>query len=265
MFNIIRVNMEKISEFTVTFYLICIFLIGITLILILATLNSKKRVLLDLKKQELEFQTKLNIVQLRAIEEERRKIGSNLHDDLGQIINLIHMQLTELKKIHKKNGIESSSLIMTEELCNSASEKCSSISKMLFPATLIRLGFIEGLHELISDIQHATGIHIVFTHDEFQISEDRASNLFRIFQELLNNTLKHAKANKIDIQIQKSDTGIKINYTDNGVGIQNKSMKQGLGTTTIKTRLHILGGEILETNLENKGFKMSFIMPYGKD
>jgi signal transduction histidine kinase len=154
---------------------------------------------------------------------------------------------------------------MTEELCNSASEKCSSISKMLFPATLIRLGFIEGLHELISDIQHATGIHIVLRHDEFEISEERASNLFRIFQELLNNTLKHAKADNIQIDIKKSDTGIKIDYTDNGVGIQNKSIKQGLGTTTIKTRLHILGGEILENSSEKKGYQISFIMPYGKD
>ncbi len=257
--------MEKLSDFTLAFYLICLFILGMTFILILAMLNSKKRVLLDLKKQELDFQTTLNKVQLNSIEDERRKIGSNLHDDLGQILNLMHMQLAELKKIHKKHDIESSTLKMTEELCNAASEKCSSISKMLFPATLIRLGFIEGLHELISDIQHATGIHIVFTHDEFQLSEDRASNLFRIFQELLNNTLKHAKANKIDIHIQKSDTGIKINYADNGVGIQNKSMKQGLGTTTIKTRLHILGGEILETNLDNKGYQISFIMPYGND
>lgn len=257
--------MEKLSEFTLTFYLICIFLIGITFILILAILNSKKRVLLDLKRKELEFQTTLNKLQLHTIEEERRKIGSNLHDDLGQILNLIHMQLSALKKLHKKHDIESSSLQMTEELCNAASEKCSSISKMLFPATLIRLGFIEGLHELISDIQHATGIHIVFTHDEFQISDERASNLFRIIQELLNNTLKHAKANRVKILIQKSKTGIKIEYTDNGIGILNNTEKQGLGTTIIKTRLHILGGEILESKEETKGFKMSFIMPYGKD
>jgi signal transduction histidine kinase len=143
---------------------------------------------LDLKKKELEFQTTLNKLQLRTIEEERRKLGSTLHDDLGQILNLMHMQLSELKKIHVSHDLESSSLKMTEELCNAASEKCSSISKMLFPATLIRLGFIEGLHELISDIQHATGIHIVFKHDDFEISDDRASNLFRIFQELLIQT-----------------------------------------------------------------------------
>ena len=77
--------------------------------------------------------------------------------------------------------------------------------------------------------------------------------------------MKHAKADNIQIDIKKSDTGIKIDYTDNGVGIQNKSIKQGLGTTTIKTRLHILGGEILENSSEKKGYQISFIMPYGKD
>lgn len=265
MFNIIGVNMEKISAFTVTFYLMCIFLIGITFILILAILNSKKKVLLNFKKKELEFQTELNKVQLHSIEEERRKLGSTLHDDLGQILNLMHMQFSELKKLHKSHELDSSSLKMIEDLCNTASEKCSSISKMLFPATLIRLGFIEGLHELISDIQHATGIHIIFKYDTIEITDERASNLFRIFQELLNNTLKHAKASEVIIIIQKTKQGIKVDYSDNGIGINSKSNIEGLGTTTIKTRLHILGGEIIESEDEIKGFKMSFIMPYGKD
>ena len=175
------------------------------------------------------------------------------------------MQLSELKKLHKNHNIESSTLIMAEELCNDASEKCSSISKMLFPATLIRLGFIEGLHELISDIQLATGIYIIFIHDEFKLSEERASNLFRIFQELLNNTLKHAKAENITIQIQDFEDGIKIDYSDDGVGITNKSNLHGLGSTTIKTRLHILGGKIIESKNQSRGFNISFVMPYGKD
>ena len=125
--------------------------------------------------------------------------------------------------------------------------------------------FIVGLHELISDIQHATGIHIIFKYDTIEITDERASNLFRIFQELLNNTLKHAKASEVIIIIQKTKQGIKVDYSDNGIGINSKSNIEGLGTTTIKTRLHILGGEIIESEDEIKGFKMSFIMPYGKD
>ena len=119
------------------------------------------------------------------------------------------MQLSELKK----NDRDNSSLKMIEDLCNSASERCSSISKMLFPATLIRLGFIEGLQELISDIQHATRIHIEFKHDDFELSDDKSSNLFRIFQELLNNTLKHAKATKVNIHIHNTELGICVNCT----------------------------------------------------
>jgi signal transduction histidine kinase len=104
---------------------------------------------LNIQKKELEFEATLNKVQLKSIEDERRKLGSILHDDLGQLLTLIHMQLSELKK----NDRDNSSLKMIEDLCNTASERCSSISKMLFPASLIRLGFIEGLHELISDMQ----------------------------------------------------------------------------------------------------------------
>jgi len=254
-------NMEKLDQFTLTFYFSSLFILGIIFILILVTLNAKKRTLLDVQRKELEFETILNKVQLKSIEDERRKLGSILHDDLGQLLTLIHMQLSELKK----NDRDNSSLKMIEDLCNSASERCSSISKMLFPATLIRLGFIEGLQELISDIQHATRIHIEFKHDDFELSDDKSSNLFRIFQELLNNTLKHAKATKVNIHIHNTELGICVNYSDNGIGLNKKSNVEGLGTTTINTRLHILGGEIVTSNQKKKGYTISFIMPYGKD
>jgi signal transduction histidine kinase len=56
-----------------------------------------------------------------------------------------------------------------------------------------------------------------------------------------------------------------VNYSDNGIGLNKKSNLGGLGATTIKTRLHILRGEIIASNEENQGFKMSFIMPHGED
>ena len=96
--------MEKLSAFTLTFYFLCLFILGITFILILATLNSRKRTLLNIQKKELEFEATLNKVQLKSIEDERRKLGSILHDDLGQLLTLIHMQLSELKKIDRRDN-----------------------------------------------------------------------------------------------------------------------------------------------------------------
>ena len=77
--------MEKLDQFTLTFYFSSLFILGIIFILILVTLNAKKRTLLDVQRKELEFETILNKVQLKSIEDERRKLGSILHDDLGQL------------------------------------------------------------------------------------------------------------------------------------------------------------------------------------
>lgn len=257
--------MEELGEISLAYYLICLFILGIVFILILSTLNSRKKALLEIRKKDMDFESALNRVQLRSIEEERRKLGSILHDDLGQLLTLIHMQIAELKKDHRDKEMSNTPIKMLEDLCNTASEKCSSISKMLFPASLIRLGFVEGLHELISDIQHATGIHIVFKYDEFPISDERSSNLYRIFQELLNNTIKHANASEIMIDIANISDNIRVVYSDNGIGLNAQRSVEGLGTTTIKTRLHILGGEIIASNQDQRGFKMTFTLPHGDD
>ena len=81
--------MEKLDQFTLTFYFSSLFILGIIFILILVTLNAKKRTLLDVQRKELEFETILNKVQLKSIEDERRKLGSILHDDLGQLLTCL--------------------------------------------------------------------------------------------------------------------------------------------------------------------------------
>jgi len=68
--------MEKLDQFTLTFYFSSLFILGIIFILILVTLNAKKRTLLDVQRKELEFETILNKVQLKSIEDERRKSGN---------------------------------------------------------------------------------------------------------------------------------------------------------------------------------------------
>lgn len=257
--------MEELGKISMAYYLICLFILGMVFILILSTLNSRKKALLEMRKKEMDLESALNRVQLRSIEEERRRLGGILHDDLGQLLTLMHMQIASVKVAQGNHEKTQTSIKMLEDLCNTASEKCSSISKMLFPASLIRLGFVDGLHELISDIQHATGIFIKFDYDEFSLSDERSSNLYRIFQELLNNTLKHANASEITINISNISGNVCVEYSDNGIGLSAKHGLEGLGTTTIKTRLHILGGEIMASNQDYRGFKMMFTLPHGDD
>lgn len=256
--------MEKLSEYTISLFAISLFLLAITFSLILSMRNSKNRVVLGMKEKELDFESELNKVQLTSIEEERRKLGSILHDDLGQTITLMRMQLASLQILHKKHGLEDASLPLLEDLCHSASDKCSSISKMLFPAFLMRLGIIEALQELISDVQLATKIHIDFKYEEFNLADENASNLYRIFQELLNNTIKHANATNIYISLTNAVDGVEVVYLDNGKGLNKNIKYKGQGMTTIMTRLHILKGTVIESN-EQKGFNFKFLLPYGKN
>lgn len=135
---------------------------------------------------------------------------------------------------------------------------------MLFPAFLMRLGIIEALQELISDVQLATKIHIDFIYEEFNLADENASNLYRIFQELLNNTIKHANATNIYISLTNAVDGVEVVYLDNGKGLNKNIKSKGQGMTTIMTRLHILKGTVIESN-EQKGFNFKFLLPYGKN
>lgn len=245
-------------------YVVSLLVLVIIFALILSMRHSKNRVLLNHNKMQLDFESKMNRVQLESVEEERRRLGSVLHDDLGQIITLVQMQLSSLTGRPNDLRIDDKTLKLLRELIASASDKCSSISKMLFPASLMRLGIIAGLQELICDVQLAAKIHIDFKYVEFVLTDENATNLYRIFQELLNNTVKHAHATNIFICINNTSDGIEVEYKDNGIGLQPGKIKEGLGMTTIRTRIHVLQGRIMTTNM-HKGYQIKFILPNGKN
>jgi two-component system, NarL family, sensor kinase len=257
--------MEEITLYTLLVYITIVFFLLISFFIIIKSLNVKNKVLLAAEKREVEFQKELNYVQLKSIEEDREKIGSTIHDDLGQVITLLWMQIQSLKKINKNVGLQDNDFSKMENLIQNASEKCSNISSMLYPATLLRHGFVDGLHELILEIRYSTELSIDFNCPKLKFTKEISSNLFRIFQELLNNTIKHAKAKNVNIKIILNDASIRFDYSDDGIGTDLVNQKQGLGTNTIKTRIHVMNGRIVETKNKLKGFNLSFILPYGKN
>ncbi len=257
--------MEEITLYSVIAYFTVLFFLIISMIIIIKSLNVKNKVLLAAEKREVEFQKELNYVQLKSIEEDREKIGSTIHDDLGQVITLLWMQIQSLKKINQNVGLQDNDFSKMEDLIQNASERCSNISSMLYPATLLRHGFVDGLHELILEIRNSTELSIDFNCPKLKFNKEISSNLFRIFQELLNNTIKHAKAQNIIIKIILNDASIHFEYSDDGIGMELVNQKQGLGTNTIKTRIHVMNGKIIETKNKLKGFNLSFVLPNGEN
>jgi signal transduction histidine kinase len=255
---------ELVSYFSVVYFL-AIAVLLVAFIVILFAVKSRNQISLELQKREIEFQKELNNIQLRSIEEEQRKIGAILHDDLGQILTLIWIQIHTLKQGCEARNFCENDFRRIEKYSQLSKEKCSSISRMLYPAVLMRLGFNSGLEELVSDIHKSTGILIDLNCEEMNLNEIVANNLYRILQELLNNSVKHSKATQIKIGIAKNGHFVNIVYTDNGVGFNNNEVKQGLGLTTIFNRINVLDGILIEPSTISVGYNLSFKIPYEKD
>ena len=250
-----------------------IFILAVVLVALITTISGffilrvayeRNRAILDMEKKELAFQKTINQIQLNAIEEERIKIGSLLHDDLGQVLTLAWMQVQRLKTNTALLGKGNDNFEALETLINKASEKCSDLSTMLYPATLLRLGLFDGLHELILQIEQTSSLKIQYLYDYVELGPEETKNLFRIFQELLNNTLKHAKAQKVQLIIKPFPGKVEFKYTDDGIGIDENSFIEGLGTHTIKARIEMLKGAVTNSNPKGNGFEFKFHIPLNK-
>ncbi len=247
-----------------------IFILAVVLVALITTISGffilrvayeRNRAILDMEKKELAFQKSINQIQLNAIEEERIKIGCLLHDDLGQVLTLAWMQVQQFKGNSSLTATGNNNYDALETLINTASEKCSDISTMLYPATLLRLGLFDGLHELILQIEQTSSLKIQYQYSYVELGPEETKNLFRIFQELLNNTLKHAKAQKVQLIIKPSAEKIEFHYIDDGIGLGANSFIEGLGTHTIKARIEMLKGAITNSNPKGNGFDFKFHIP----
>jgi signal transduction histidine kinase len=253
--------MESVTNTAIVAIVIVALTTTISGFFILKAAYERNKTILDMEKKELAFQKTINQIQLNAIEEERIKIGSLLHDDLGQVLTLAWMQVQRLKTNTALLGKGNDNFEALETLINKASEKCSDLSTMLYPATLLRLGLFDGLHELILQIEQTSSLKIQYLYDYVELGPEETKNLFRIFQELLNNTLKHAKAQKVQLIIKPFPEKIEFKYTDDGIGIDANSFIEGLGTHTIKARIEMLKGAVANSNLKGNGFEFKFHIP----
>lgn len=199
--------------------------IGITLLLI------KQRQ--ARKEQKLQEQFSRHLLQTQ--EEERTKISRDLHDSLGQ-------QLILLKQTSQKEAQEA----MTVQIENALTEM-RSITRQLHPVLLKQLGLKATLEDLINRIDEQS--QIFFTHKieaiDGLLTYEEELNLYRFFQESLNNILKHSRATEVDILVSKQDKNISISIEDNGVGFVVKEKinnTQHLGLKTMEERIKILSG-----------------------
>ena len=131
--------------------------------------------------------------------------------------------------------------------------------------TLIRKGLVEAIEEFLTIINKSQQTKIDFTHTEIpKLAAENAIHLFRIFQEIVHNTIKHAGASELKIELKKDNQLLVMNTIDNGIGFDHtrESKEQtGLGLRNLLTRTEVLGGTMYVESGNGKGTKFTFEFP----
>jgi signal transduction histidine kinase len=140
------------------------------------------------------------------------------------------------------------------------------ISQDLRPVILDKLGLVEGIESLIDTINESGKLTVTFEENVIQLNNKQMElNVYRILQELLNNTLKHANATEVEIALNGRTEKCKLSYSDNGKGIDHAQIKtkKGIGLKNIESRVSILDGT-LHYNPVKKGVAIEIEFPNKK-
>jgi PAS domain S-box-containing protein len=185
----------------------------------------------------------------RAQEEERARIARDLHDDTGQRLALLSIDLEQLKQASSR--LKSSLTQQLESLVKAASEITSEIhnvSRRLHPSQVELLGLPTALTNFCRDFGSRNGMEIQFSvfGEPQRPSQDAALCLFRVAQEAVGNVQKHSGTRNALVELDEVSGSLRLRISDDGAGFvpDSAEFNQGLGLLSMQERLHSLGGEL---------------------
>ncbi len=232
-------------------------LIAASLILFIIS-YQKKNLANKLERQKLEtrHQQELTESSFQGQEKERKRIAQDLHDDIGSLLSATKLQISLLKmKLKNDPGLASIADESIDTISKTIGE-VRSISRNLSPYLLNALGFSKAIEFLVQKVDHAPEFEASFSENgpSVPLDEKKQINLYRAVQELVNNSVRHSKASKLEVYLTWKDGSLEILIQDNGCGFDTSLINhpdgQGLGLTNIMTRLGIAGAEM---NIQSSG------------
>ena len=205
-----------------------------------------------------------------AREAERTRLARELHDDLGQTLTSLKLELLRMLKMVDWSRLDPSTLDRAQSLIGLTEislETTRRIATSLRPPTLDHLGLAEAIRWEASLVQARTGIrcHYVVRGNTLQLSDDRATGVFRIFQEAVTNVIRHAEASAIKIDLYETGSKLVLSVKDNGLGMTPSEFSDpaSIGLVGMRERARLLGGTLDISGKKGKGTAVVLRMPTG--
>jgi signal transduction histidine kinase len=216
---------------------------------------------LELSNRQLQF---LTVRREEAREDERKRIARDLHDELGQILTALRMDIALLRV---KFGIDNPDLV--DQVKNILGQVDSTIQVVRDVAAKLRpsvldLGIVAALEWQVAEFAKRSDIQfeLSIVEQNIELDDERATAIFRIVQESLTNVTRHADARKVNILLNIQGADYLLEITDNGRGFESeKSGKRTYGLMGIRERVLMLGGSININSALGQGTQITVRIP----
>jgi PAS domain S-box-containing protein len=203
------------------------------------------------------------------LEEEKKRISRRIHDELGQQLTALKMDLFWLGRHYPGHPpLLSEKICSMSQILDDTIHTVQNICEELRPALLDNLGLIAALEWQTNNFRQRTGLDLALNISprKLQLPQEDATLIFRLFQEALNNIFLHARASRVIITLKKNADLVKFNIRDNGLGITEAQINspRSFGLLGMRERVDARGGQIKIRGLAGKGTEVAIKIPLSK-
>ena len=201
------------------------------------------------------------------VKKERKRIARDLHDTVSQELFASSMILSgvshNLDQLEKKQL--QTQLLAIEDMLNNAQNDLRVLLLHLRPTELEGKTLSEGLAMILRELTDKSNIEVVYKEDIGELPKTIESNFFRIAQEFISNTLKHAKASRLEVYLYQTSSKGQLKMIDDGIGFDMDVVRDlSYGLKNIEDRVNDLAGRVKFLSAENKGVVMDIHVPIMK-
>ena len=221
------------------FILLAVSLLAVLIITLVYFFNKKKQADAKIESQKL-------IVSsiLETEEKERSRIAKDLHDGIVQDLTAIKLDIKSMVQQAPENIQTQLNRVLDN--VDVTSKEVREISYQMMPVTLRELGLLKAIQELLNRSLNKNNIQFELNTFgiEQRLSEKIETTVYRICQELINNTIKHSQANSVSLLLQLKNNILQLTYEDDGVGFNSTTVKKGIGLSSLNSRIEMVKGSL---------------------
>ena len=233
---------------------------GVTLVRVVALERHSQIAESELRRLSTQVRT--------AQEQERKYLSRELHDQVGQMLTGLRLELSSLAQTHGDSGSELSSRIgRAKGLVEETLGVVRNIAMLLRPSMLDDLGLSPALAWLIKEVSRSSGVEIEADVDPALdlLPDTHRTCLYRVVQEALTNVSKHAGAHKVEVSLKAMGGWVVGTIADNGCGFDTATIRrEGLGLVGMEERVRELGGHLRVISIAGQGTRAEFRLPIPK-